>query len=213
MIKLLITDDNPIIRIGLKTLLRNEMDIIIAGEADNSEEMFGFLQHERCDLLVMNTLISCRNGYNDLDRLKKTYPDLPILLLSMYSEGIHELQVFELGVKGYLDKLAIQSEFIKAIRNVANGGLYISEAYNSKLLLYMNRYGKKTLSHNSLTKRELQVMCMIASGKAQKDISDTLCISEKTVSTHKKRILDKLNLTSNFELIRYAIENDFITQE
>jgi DNA-binding NarL/FixJ family response regulator len=207
MTDLLIADDQPIVRIGLTYLLSQERDINIIGEASNSKEMFELLQQQTFDLLVINVSMAIQDGCKVLEQLRKRYSDTPVLVLSKYSEHHHALRPLELGVKGYLDKAVIPKEFVKAVRNISKGGKYINEARANELAFLV---GKKTSQHKTLSKREFQILCLIASNKTQKDISTNLCISEKTVSTHKSRVLQKLNLTGDAELIRYAIENNLI---
>lgn len=206
MINIFIADDQPILRLGLTCLLSNETDINVTGEANNSKEMFELLQKHTLDLLVISVSLATRNGYGVLQQVRNIYPELPVLVLSKYSEPRYALQPLKLGARGYLDKIAIPKELIKAIRCISRGGTYINEAC-AGALAFLNQTKNNTPQHETLSKREFQILCLIASNKTSKAISENLCISQKTVSTHKKRILQKLNLSSTGELIRYTIDN------
>ncbi len=151
--------------------------------------------------------IEKKYGYSVLQELRKIYPELPVLVLSQYSKSRHALQPLRFGARGYLDKIAIPKEFIKAIRCISEGGTYINETC-AKTLAFLNQTEYNAPPHEILSKREFQILCLIASNKSQKAISEDLCISQKTVSTHKSKILGKLNLNSTCELIRYTIENN-----
>lgn len=204
MTDILIADDQLIVRKGLTCLLSNEIDINVTGEANHSKKMFELLQSQTFDLVVITMSLATQDGYTPLDRLIKQYPNLPVLLLNVCLEHYSVLQTLELRVSGYLDKEAHPENLIQAIRKIPKKETYISETLAKKVAL------KQTEKNTALSKREHQILCMIASGKIPKDIAEILCISIKTISTYKSRILQKLNLNCDAGLIRYAIENNLI---
>lgn len=209
MIKILLADDHTIVREGLKELLEDTPDLKVDGEANNAQEAINILNHCDCDLVILDISFPGRNGLDILKQIKCMKPKLPVLILSMYPEEEYGVRSLRAGASGYLTKASDSEELIKAIREVARGHRYITSSLAEKLVFELDESGKKS-PHEKLTDREFQVMCMIASGKRIKDIADALSLSVKTIDTYRARILNKMNMKNNAQLIRYALKNGLV---
>jgi len=209
MIKILVVDDHPIIRKGLKQIIEETYDLIVEEEASNGYEVLEKIQKKNFDVIILDLAIPGINGLDVLKQLKKIKPELPVLILSMYPEEQYAIRVLKAGASGYLTKESAPEELVSAIRKIKNGGKYISSSLAEKLAFNISVDSNKMV-HELLSDREFQVMCMIASGKTVSEIADELSLSVKTVSTYRYRILDKMNLNSNAELTHYAFENNLI---
>ena len=209
MIRILVVDDHPIIRKGLKQIIEETYDLIVEEEASNGYEVLEKIQKKNFDVIILDLAIPGINGLDVLKQLKIIKPNLPVLILSMYPEEQYAVRVLKAGASGYLTKESAPEELVKAIRKVKNGGKYISSSLAEKLAFNISVDSNKMV-HELLSDREFQVMCMIASGKTVSEIAVELLLSVKTVSTYRYRILDKMNLNSNAELTYYAFENNLI---
>lgn len=209
MIKILIADDHPVVRQGLKQVLADEPDIKVAGEAANASEVLEKVRKERCDVVLLDVTMPGRGGLEALKDLRREHPKLPVLILSMHPEDQFGLRVLKAGASGYLTKDSAPDELVKAIRKVCGGGKYISESLAEQLAVHLDA-SEPTAPHESLSDREYQVMCLIASGKRVGDIAKELSLSVKTISTYRLRVLEKMALRTNAELTRYAIEHRLI---
>jgi len=209
MIKVLIADDHPVVRMGLKLILKNEPDILVEYEAKTAKETISYVKKEKFNIVLLDISMPDRSGLDVLTQLKKQYPELPVLILSMHSEDQYAIRVLKAGAAGYMTKDSAPDELVKAVRKVTSGGRYVSPSLAEKLAFDLTNQFDKSL-HESLSDRELQVMCMIADGKTITEISNELYLSVKTVSTYRARILKKMNMKSNADLIRYSIENKFV---
>ena len=209
MIKVLIADDHPVVRMGLKLILKNEPDISVEYEAKTAKETISYVRKENFSIVLLDISMPDRSGLDVLLQLKKQYPDLPVLILSMHSEDQYATRVLKAGAAGYMTKDSAPEELVKAVRKVTSGGRYVSPSLAEKLAFDLTNQIDKSL-HETLSDRELQVMCMIADGKTITEISNELYLSVKTVSTYRSRILKKMNLKTNADLIRYSIENKFV---
>lgn len=207
MIKVLIVDDHPIVRHGLKQILAEESDMS-GGEAENGNDALALVRRENFDLVVLDINLPDISGLEVLKQLKKARPKLPVLVLSMYPEEQFAVQALKGGAAGYITKKSAPEELVKAIRKVLTGGRYISPSLAEKLAFDLQT-GEKP-RHETLSNREFQVMCMIASGKTVKQIADELFLSVETVSTYRARILDKMNMKTNAKLTHYVIRNGLI---
>ena len=210
MIKVLIADDHPVVRMGLKLILKNEPDISVEYEAKTAKETITYVRKEKFSIVLLDISMPDRSGLDVLAQLKKQYPELPILILSMHSEDQYAIRVLKAGASGYMTKDSAPEELVKAVRKVTSGGRYVSPSLAEKLAYDLTNQVEKSL-HESLSDRELQVMCIIADGKTITEISNELYLSVKTVSTYRSRILKKMNMKNNADLIRYSIENKFVT--
>ena len=209
MIKVFITDDHLLIREGFKKLLKDEMDIEVAGEAGNANDAMDFLLKNNVDVLILDINLPDKSGLDLLKELKEFKPDLRVLILSMHPEDRFAMRVLRAGAYGYVTKESAGEELVKAIRKVHSGGKYVSATLAEKLVFEIQSGSDKPV-HEILSDREFQVFQMIASGKTLAEIADSLSLAVTTVSTYRARILEKLNLHSNAELIHYAITNNLL---
>jgi len=206
MIKVLIADDHPIVRQGLRQILSGIPDMEVSGEAANAQETLDQVWTGGWDVLVLDITMPDRSGFDILKDLKLGRPQLPVLVLSIHAEEQLAVRVLKAGASGYLTKENAPGELVKAIRKVVSGGKYISRGLAETLAFNLDVATDRPL-HETLSDREFQVMQMMASGKTLTEIADTLSLSVKTVSTYRTRLLQKMNLETNAEIIRYAIEN------
>ncbi len=208
MINILIADDHAVVRRGVKQILAEESDEWFFGEARNASEVLKSVQQKHWDILIIDITMPGRSGLDVLRELKSMRPKLPVLVLSMHPEEQIAIRALKLGAYGYVTKESVPEDLVKAVRKIINGGKYVSPALAEKIAfdLDFETEDEKPL-HEALSNREYEVMSMIASGKKVKDIAQDLYLSVKTVSTYRSRILKKLHLNTNAELIRYAIEN------
>ncbi|HMR62728.1 MAG TPA: response regulator transcription factor [Anaerolineae bacterium] len=206
MINVLIADDHPIVRQGLRQILSGLPDMEVAGEAINAQQTLEQVRAGGWDVLVLDISMPGRSGFDILNELKHEQPNLPVLVLSTHSEDQFAVRVLKAGASGYLTKENAPAELIRAIRKVVGGGKYISDKLAESLAFGLDAATER-LSHEALSDREFQVVQMIASGKTLADIAASLSLSAKTVSTYRTRLLRKLNLKTTADIIRYAIEN------
>lgn len=208
MIRLLIVDDHAIVRHGLKQLLALAPDITVEGEAGSGEEMQTVLTQIACDVVLLDMNMPGLSGVDLIKWICTTYPDLPVLVLSMHVEGQIASRALKAGARGYLTKDSEPEILIEAIRKVSKGGKFIDAALIETLVFDSN--SASPAPHTELSKRELQVFLMFVAGKTISEIADTLFISIKTVSTHKLRLMRKMNLQTSTDLVRYAIRHELI---
>jgi len=209
MLKILIADDHAIVRQGLKQIVTETQDMIVAGEASNGQELLDKIKENDYDVVVLDITMPGRNGMDVLRQLRSERPGLPILMLSIHPEEQYALRALRAGASGYLTKESASDELVVAIRKVSQGGKYISSSLAEKLAFELEA-GHKQAPHETLSDREYQVMCMIASGKTVMEIAQELMLSEKTISTYRSRILEKMNMKNNAELTYYAIKNQLV---
>jgi len=209
MIKILIADDHTIVREGLKQIIINTAGMVVTGEAANGQETLDLIRKNNFDVILLDIAMPEKDGLAILKQLKREKIELPVLVLSMHPEEQYAVRVLKMGVAGYLTKASASDELIKAIRKISTGKKYISDSLAEKLALDLDIDTEK-LPHEYLSDREFQVMCMIASGKTVTNIAEELSLSVNTISTYRVRVLDKLKMTSNSELTRYAIKNQLV---
>lgn len=209
MIKILIADDHRIVREGLKQILAETPDMIVAGEASNAQEVLKKIWDNEYDVLLLDISMPGRSGLDILKQLKSDRPKLSVLVLSMYSEEQYALRALKAGASGYMTKESATDELIEAIRKVSTGRKYISPSVAERLAFSLES-GDERPPQETLSDREFQVMCMIASGKTIKAIAAELSLSIKTVSTYRARILEKMRMNNNAELTHYAIQNKLV---
>ncbi|MGM0497096.1 MAG: response regulator [Bacteroidota bacterium] len=209
MIKVCLVDDHTIVRKGLKQMLEDTTDITVSGEAGSTSAMFGLLKNEHFDVIVLDISLPGRSGVDALKQLKEIDKDLPVLILSMHPPEQYALRVMKSGASGYLTKESAPDELIMAVRQVVRGKKYINAELAEELANYVDG-DKPAVSHSKLTDREYEVMREIVKGKSLTTIGEELSLSVKTISTYRRRILNKLGLRNNSELIRYAMEHDLI---
>ena len=209
MIKVLIADDHAVVRQGLKQILGDTPDIVVVDEATTGQEALEKARSTDWDVLVLDISMSGRSGLDILVDLQARRPSQHILVLSMYAEDQYAVRVLKTGASGYLTKESAPSELIQAIRKVVTGGKYVSPTLAEKLALEIAVPSDRA-PHEALSDREFQVLRMIAGGKSVTQIADELALSAKTVSTYRTRILQKMSLRTNADLIRYAIQNRLV---
>ncbi len=209
MIKVLIVDDHTIVREGLRRILEDTSDIVVTGEASSAQEVVNKVKNNNFDIVLLDISLPGRSGLDVLKQLKSINPDLPVLILSMHSEEQYAIRSLRAKASGYLTKESASDELIKAIRKVAQGRKYITSSLAEKLAFELEDRNSCS-SHEKLSDREYQVMCMIASGKRIKEIADALSLSVKTISTYRTRILKKMNMRNTSQLIHYAIKADLV---
>jgi len=205
MIRVIIVDDHPVVRRGLKQIITAEQDMQVVNEAETAREAIRVIRQTACDAVVLDITLPDASGLDVLSRLKSERPTLPVLIMSIHDEEQYALRVLKSGASGYLMKNSIPEELIKAIRKITSGGKYISPSLAERLASELN--SSETLLHEKLSNREFQIMCLIAAGKPLKEIGAALCVSDKTVSSYRSRILEKMKMSTNADLTRYALEH------
>ncbi len=209
MIKILIADDHAIVRQGLKQTVAEEPDMTVAGEAQNAQETLKLVREQEWDVIVLDITMPGRSGLDLLIELKREHPNLPVLILSMHSEEQFAVRALKARASGYITKQSAPKELVKAIRKVYRGGKYVSPSLAESLAFELGDDAGK-VAHEKLSEREYQILRMIATGKTPKEIASELNLSEKTVATYRMRLLEKMNMKRNAELIRYAVENRLV---
>ncbi len=207
--KVLIADDHAVVRQGLKHIISRDPDIEVVGEAENGNEVLEKVKELDIDVILMDIEMPEKNGMETLIHLKTSNPNLPVVILSIFAEEQYGLRLIQSGASSYLSKTCPPNQLLEAIHKVADGGKYITSSLGELLVKKMDNEANKPV-HESLSNREYQIFFMIASGKKQKDIASELSISINTVNVHRANILKKLNVKSNSEIIRYALQNDLI---
>lgn len=207
--KILIVDDHPIFRAGLKEILGKEKEVKLIGEADNGHKALELARKQRWDVVVLDLTMPGKDGLEALQELRRERPKLPVLVLSAHPEDQLALRLLKAGAAGYLTKDKAPQVMLAAIRKVLRGEKYISESLAEKVTLDVVSGATRSL-HEALSHREYQVMRMIASGKTMKEIAKELFLSVRTVSTYRARMLEKMNMKTNAELIRYALQNKLV---
>jgi two-component system invasion response regulator UvrY len=208
-IKILIADDHPIVRAGIKQILAETSDMVAADEAGSGQEVLNLIQKKDYDVILLDISMPGRSGLEVLKDLKKEKPKTPVLILSIYPEEQYAIRALRAGASGYLTKSSAPNELVSAIRKISSGGRYITEALAEKLASCF-AMDLKTPLHETLSDREYQVMLMIAAGKTVTEIAGELCLSVKTISTYRTHILEKMYLKNNSEIARYAIQNNLL---
>ena len=209
MIKVLIADDHPLFREGIKRMLSETSDIVVADEASNGQEVFKIVEKNDFDVIMLDISMPGRSGLDIIKQLKCDRPDLHILILSMHSEEEYAERALKAGAAGYLVKKTTPDEVVTAIRKVSMGKKYVSSSLAERLACHVGKNFEK-LPHETLSDREYEVMCMIASGKRIKEIAEELSLSRKTITTHRTHILEKMRLKNNSQLTHYAIQNQLV---
>ena len=209
MIKILIADDHAIVREGLKQIVSETSDMVVAGEAADGQQVLEFVREDDWDVILLDIAMPGRGGMDTLKILKNEKPDLPVLVLSMYPEEQYAVRTLKAGADGYLTKESAPEELISAIRKVSQGGKYVSAALAEKLASFLAT-DKAKPAHETLADREYQVMIMMASGMNVKHIADKLSLSVKTISTNRSRIMNKMGMKNNAEIIRYALKHGLV---
>jgi DNA-binding NarL/FixJ family response regulator len=209
MINILIADDHSVVREGLKQILSGNADMTVLAEAGSGSEAIEKIRNNTFSVVILDISMPGKNGLDTMKEIKVMHPDLPVLILSMYPEEQYAVRFFRAGASGYLTKKSAPEELVNAIRTVSKGKKYVSPSLAEKLVGELDVTTERPL-HSSLSDREFQVLCLIASGKTSGEIAEELFLSVKTVSTYRARILEKLRLKNTAELINYALQNQLV---
>lgn len=209
VIRVFIVDDHAIVREGLKQILVDTPDLVVAGDAETGHEAIQLARQGKYDVLLLDISMPDRSGIDVLKQIKKESPDIAVLMLSMHREDQYAIRSLKSGAAGYLNKQSAPAELVVAIREVIAGRKYISTALAQELA---NQVGgnHQSAAHETLSDREYQTMTMIASGKCVSDIAEELNLSVKTVSMYRARLLQKMKLKNNAELMHYAMKNKLV---
>ncbi len=209
MINILVVDDHALIRKGMKQILNDTEDIRVTGEAENGMQAIKMAQENTYDLVLLDISMPDKHGIDVLKQLKLNKPQLPVLILSMHEENQYALRSMKAGAAGYLSKQSAPTQLVTAIRQVACGKKYISHELAEELANGLSQ-GYQELLHQTLSNREYQTLCLMASGQSLSEMAETMSLSAKTVSVYRARLLEKMKLKNNAEAVRYAIENHLI---
>lgn len=206
MLRILTVDDHEVVRRGLKEMFTESSATL--GEARSGADALALVREQEWDIVILDISLGGRNGLEVLADLKQLKPTLPVLILSMHAEEQYAVRAFKAGASGYVNKASPGEELRRAILKIVKGGQYVGPSLAEKIVLQLSRSEK--LPHESLSDRELEVLCSIASGKTVGEIARKLSLSDKTISTYRRRILDKMNMKTNAELTHYAIRNNLV---
>lgn len=209
MIKVIIADDHPTIREGLKKIISKSHDIIVSDEVSSGNELLKKIKKDNYDVVILDISMPGTNGIEVLKDLRNINQRLPVLILSAHPEEQYAVRALKAGAAGYLTKGCASDEIIKAIRKIALGGKYVSSTLAEQLADEL-RFDRESLPHEKLSDREYQVMILLAAGNSTGEIAEKLCLSPPTISTYRSRILQKLNLKNNAHLIHYALKNNLL---
>lgn len=207
--KILIADDHAIVRRGMIQLLLEQYPFAIIGEVSNTEELIAEVKKEEWEIVVCDMNMPGRSGLDALQEIRVVKPNLPVLIMSMYPEDQYALRVLKAGASGYLGKETIHDDLVRAIETVRIGKKFITQSVAEKLADAVGSGTPLTL-HEILSDREFEVFKLLANGKTVSEIADLLSISSTTVSTYRSRVMEKMNMRSNAELARYALEHKLI---
>ncbi|HWY76202.1 MAG TPA: response regulator transcription factor [Verrucomicrobiae bacterium] len=207
--KILIADDHAVVRHGLKQILADEFKRAVFGEARNAQEALNHIWKSPWDVVVLDITMPGRSGLEVLREIRKSRPKLPVLVLSMHPENQFAVRVLKRGANGYMTKESAPEELVGAIKKVLAGGRYVSPDLAEKLASYVSIDSQKT-PQELLSDREFQVLRLIASGKIVSEIGKELSLSVKTISTYRARILEKMGMKNNAELMHYAIQHQLV---
>ena len=209
MTRILLVDDHEIVRRGLKQLLAEEYPDAFFGEATGVPQFRGLIMRKEWDLVLLDINLPGGSGLELLGEVKSHHPKTAVLMLSSYPEEEFAVRALKLGADGYLTKASVSDEMMTAVRKVLSGGKYVSAALVERLAIALGN-PMEQFPHEALSPRELEVLRLVATGKTIKEIASGLTLSEKTVATYRSRISEKLSLSTNVELARYAIQHHLV---
>lgn len=206
MLKILTIDDHEIVRRGLREMFSEA--VATFGEARCGAEALALVREQDWDIAVLDISLGGRSGLEVLTEIKQLRPTLPVLILSMHAEEQYAVRAFKAGASGYISKASPGDELRRAILKIVKGGQYVGPGLAEKIVQQLSR--PEMLPHESLSDREMEVLCSIASGRTVGEIAKKLSLSDKTISTYRRRILDKMDMKTNAELTHYAIRNRLV---
>jgi two-component system invasion response regulator UvrY len=208
MIQLMVADDHPVVREGLKRIVADQDDMTVVAEATSGDEVLEKIRDPQVQLLLLDISMPGPGFLETLKRVKTVREDMPVLVLSVHSEDQYALRALKAGASGYLTKDHSPEELAEAVRKVAGGGRYVSSILAERIAFDLE--GQEKPLHRTLSDREYQFLVKLAGGGSLKQIAEELALSPKTVSTYRARVLEKMNLSTNAELIRYALDHDLV---
>lgn len=209
MLRILIADDHPLLRAGIRRVVEKNFEVDAIDEVDTGQEVIDKVRHHHYDVVLLDITMPGRSGLEVLKQLRQDRYEAPILILSVHPEKQYAIRSLKAGASGYLTKIRATDELVDAIRVVMRGERYITPSLAEVLAAYVES-DVKEFPHETLTDRQFEVLCMMASGNRLKEIAQKLSLSEKTISAHRANILKKMNMNSNAELIRYVIEKELL---
>ncbi|MBX3012427.1 MAG: response regulator transcription factor [Caldilineaceae bacterium] len=212
MIRILLVDDHDLVREGLVQIIKTTTDVVVAGEAADGQTAMSLLRKQPFDVVVLDIALPDQTGLHWLKVIKDEQPTLPVLILTMYGERQYAVRCMRAGAAGYLTKNHAGSELLTAIRRVACGQKYITATVGAELATALEHHASTASALDILSDRELEVLMLLTDGHSMSDIAEHLMLSIKTVSTYRARLLQKLRMSSNAELIRYAIQEGITSQ-
>ncbi len=210
LLRVLVADDHPLFRRGVKDILTEGLDGVTVGEAESAQHMLDQANSEAWDAVVMDISMPGRSGAEALKQLKRQHPTLPVLIVSMHPEEQYAVRMFKAGADGYMEKAGAPVELVNAIKKIITGRKYVTPAIAERLAVDADARAPKPTSE-TLSDREHQVLCLIASGKGVSEIAEELSLSVTTISTYRTRVLEKLGMKNNAELTRYALESGLVS--
>ena len=205
MLRILIADDFPLFRRGVKDLLADGLGAVTVGECDNAHDLLEQIRHKKWDVVILDITMPGTTGTDALKQLKAEHPNLPVIVLSMHPEDQYAVRMFKAGAAAYLTKASAPEELVAAVKKVCAGGQYVSPSLGEKLLHLLHPTDETAL-HELLSDREYEVMRFLASGKTVSEIAEAMHLGVTTISTYRARILEKLRLKNNAELMHYALQ-------
>ena len=208
-VRLLVADDHAVVRQGIRQILSDAPEVEVVAEATNGLEAIEIVRGGDVDVVILDLSMPGLSGIETVKKLRQDHPDVPVLVLSMHPEEQYAVRVMRTGAAGYLTKDGAPEELVAAVRSVARGHKYVTSTLAERLAHELER-GSDKLPHEVLSDREYQVMLLMAEGLSGRDIAERLTLSAKTVSTYRARLLHKMNMSSNVELIRYALRQGLI---
>lgn len=209
MIRILVADDHTVVREGVRQILAGLDDMAVEEEAESGQEAIEKVLKGNCDMVLLDISMPGRSGLEILEDILNLRPKMPVLILSMHPEEQYAVRALRAGASGYLTKASAANELIGAIRKVVSGGKYVTASLAERLARDIDSKADKQ-PHENLSNREFQVMLLLASGNSVGEIADELCLSVKTVSTYRTRIMDKMGMKKNAELTFYAMNNHLL---
>lgn len=210
-IKILIADDHLIVLEGLIALLKESPDIEVVHQASNGEQVLKLLKRQPVDIVVLDYEMPIMNGLDTTEKIVELYPDVKVLILTMYNKAAYVAQMIEVGASGYILKGHGRAELEQAIRAIYKGGEYFGEPVKDTLIQSFRKdKDEQALANINLTKREKEILCLIANGQSTPEIADKLFIARSTVNTHRRNLIEKLGVSNTKGLVKYAVKHGFV---
>jgi two-component system, NarL family, invasion response regulator UvrY len=210
MIRLLIADDHPVVREGLRRIVADHPELEVVGEAVNGDEVLTLLRRLPADVVLLDIAMPGPGFLQVLEHLRAEHPSVAVLVLGVPPEDQYAVRALRSGAAGYLTKDHSPEQLVDAIRKVHRGGKYVSPTLAERLAADLATAGTRHLRHEALSHREYEVLCLLGSGRTVKEISTELRLSPKTISTYRARVLEKMQATTNADLVRYAAQHGLI---